>query len=801
MVMSALPSVTIIVLNYNGLHHLQTCFASLAEVDYPTEQLELMLVDNASTDGSVAFVQSHYPQVNIVQNETNLGFAPANNRGAREARGQYVVFLNNDMVVEPEFLRGLIEAIASMPGAVCAGAKILNWDGTQFDFGGAASHFAGYAYQIGLGKPYSDSQFTESGPILYACGGAMLIERHVFLDVGGFDEDYFIYYEDLDLGWRLWILGYDVVFAPRAVARHRHHGTMDGFSNYRKRVLYKRNALSSALKNYADENMGRVMAAVLLGTVSGVVEQAVQHGTLRLDEFHIQARSRSEPHIALGRYEMASLVAIHDVVERLPQLLEKRRRIQAARKRTDEAVALRFAWPFRYWPDVSAHTQYQVATALDVQSIFCSVPRRVLVISSDILPYPGLPTVGSGLRAWGLGQGLTCRGHEVVFSMPRAALTGREHLVSGAIADLAWEHHTLLSIVRRVDPEVIVVCNWPILDMLPSEGLTVPVILDQHGPHLLERHYQKFGDTQDNVRGKLNALRKADFFTCAGNRQLEYFKGWLARAGWSEAEIRDQAAAIPVSLSPELPEHHPAEEVTLVYGGVFLPWQDPSAVLTAVVEELERRRTGRLFFFGGKHPVYPVDTGIFQTILDKLQQSDRVTAPGMVAHDALLACYASAHVAVDVMQRNSERELAFTTRTVEYLWCGVPVLYHDYAELSDYIREYEAGWLVNPEDADAVRHTLRHIFDHPEEVAARSRNAQRLVRERLTWDNTITPLDSFVRLPRMRWHPPRAQSAVAHGMDEARYLLGVAWNLLRQKGPATLWREGWTYLRRRFATG
>jgi hypothetical protein len=167
----------------------------------------------------------------------------------------------------------------------------------------------------------------------------------------------------------------------------------------------------------------------------------------------------------------------------------------------------------------------------------------------------------------------------------------------------------------------------------------------------------------------------------------------------------------------------------------------------------------------------------------------------------LLACYASAHVAVDVMQRNSERELAFTTRTVEYLWCGVPVLYHDYAELSDYIREYEAGWLVNPEDADAVRHTLRHIFDHPEEVAARSRNAQRLVRERLTWDNTITPLDSFVRLPRMRWHPPRAQSAVAHGMDEARYLLGVAWNLLRQKGPATLWREGWTYLRRRFATG
>lgn len=799
--MSALPSVTVIVLNYNGLHHLQTCFASLAEVDYPAEQLEAMLVDNASTDGSVAFTQSHYPQVKIVQNETNLGFAPANNRGAREARGQYVVFLNNDMAVEPGLIKGFVEAIHSYPNAVCAGAKILNWDGSQFDFAGAGAHFIGYAYQEDLGKPFDPARHAEAKPILYACGGAMCIERQVFLEVGGFDEDYFIYYEDLDLGWRLWVLGYDIVFAPRAVAKHRHHGTMDGFSKYRKRVLYQRNVLSSALKNYDDVNMPRVLAAALLGTVNGVIGHAAQRGRLTLSDYDIRNGQNTRPETTLTAPEMASLVAMHEVVKQLPQMMEKRRRIQAARRRSDAEVAEHFRWPFRAWLDIDPYTQYRVANAFEVPPIFHNLPRRVLVISSDILPYPGLPTVGSGLRAWGLGQGLACRGHEVVFSMPRAALNGREHLVSRAVADLAWEHHTLLTIIRRVAPEAIVVCNWPILDMLPSEGVTVPVILDQHGPHLLERQYQKFGDMQDNVRGKLNALRKADFFTCAGARQLEYFKGWLARAGWSEAEIRDQAAAIPVSLSPDLPERLPAEELTLIYGGVFLPWQDPSAALTAVVEELERRRTGRLYFFGGKHPVYPVDAGIFQTLLDKLQRSERVIAPGMVAHDELLARYASAHVAVDLMKRNPERELAFTTRTVEYLWCGVPVLYHDYAELSDYIREYEAGWLVNPEDAVALARTLRHIFDHPEEVAARSRNAQRLVRERLTWDKTITPLDSFVRLPRMRWHPPSTQSTVAHGVEEARYLLSVAWNLFRQKGPATLWREGWTYLRRRFAAG
>jgi GT2 family glycosyltransferase len=799
--MRPLPVVTVIVLNYNGLHHLQACFASLARLEYPADRLELMLVDNASTDGSVDYVQTNYPHSTIIRNASNLGFAPANNRGAREARGQFVVFLNNDMVVEPGFVKGIVEALQTHPQAVCAGAKILNWDGTQFDFAGAAAHFIGYAYQVDLGKPFDAAKHAEVKPILYACGGAMLIDRQVFLDVGGFDEDYFIYYEDLDLGWRLWVLGHEVVFAPNAVAKHRHHGTMDGFSNYRKRVLYQRNVLSSALKNYDDVNMPRVMAAALLGTVNGAVGQASQRGQLDFSDYDIRGRGNSQPATTLNAREMASLVAVHEVVERLPQLMEKRRRIQAARRRSDAEVAGRFRWPFRAWLDVDPQTQYRVANAFGVTEIFQGLPRRVLVISSDILPYPGLPTVGSGLRAWGLGQGLASRGHEVVFSMPRAALAGREHLVARDVAGRAWEHHTLLTIVREVDPEAVVVCNWPILDMLPSEGLSIPIILDQHGPHLLERQYQNFGDADDNARGKLNALRKADFFTCAGHKQLEYFKGWLARAGWSEAEIRDQAAAIPVSLAPDLPERHPAAELTFVYGGVILPWQDPSAALTALVDELDRRGTGLLYFFGGKHPVYPIDSGIFQTLHDKLQRSERVVAPGMVAHDTLLRHYATAHVAVDVMKRNPERELAFTTRTVEYLWCGVPVIYHDYAELSAYIQEYEAGWLVNPEDTAALINTIRHIMDHPDEVAARSRNAQRLVRDRLTWDKAITRLDGFVRQPRMRLHPPTGRSLMASTAEEARYLLSVAWKLYRQKGPTTLWREGWTYLRRRFSVG
>lgn len=793
--MSEWPTVTVIVLNYNGLKHLKDCFSSLTQTDYPAERLELMLVDNASTDRSIEYIQTHYPQVRIVCTEENVGFGSGNNLGAREATGQYVVFLNNDMWVDTQFIRELVKAIQSAPDVVCAGAKILNWDGTRFDFAGSAAHFAGYAYQVGMGKPFTPDQFAEIQPILFACGGAMMIDRQVFLNVGGFDDDYFAYYEDLDLGWRLWLLGYRVLFTPDAIAHHRHHGTIGSFAEYRRRVLFKRNALYSVIKNYSAENLGKVLPAILLASVDGIVDQAVRRGQLDTDEYYIKSTKKSRRStVSFDKQNVSTLVAIHDVVEHLPQLMEKRRFVQENRRRSDREMAQLFRWPFRFWPDVDAQTQYTIADAFDLQQLFEDLPRRVLVISSDILPYPGMPTVGSGLRAWGLGQGLKSRGHEVLFSMPRAALKGRKDIVPPEVVELAWEHDTLARVVRAAEPDVVVVCNWPVMDLLPTELLRVPVILDQHGPHYLEREYQKFGNSADNAQRKINALRKADFFTCAGEKQLAYFQSWLEQAGWTEQERRERTAAIPVSLSPDLPERHPRDELTFVYGGVFLPWQDPSNGLSALVQALERRNYGKLYFFGGKHPVYPVDPGIFDSLLAQLKKSSRVVTPGMVPHDDLVAEYTRAHVAMDLMKRNPERELAFTTRTVEYLWCGLPVIYHDYAELSDYIREYNAGWVVDPEDREAIAAVLDEIFEHPEQVIERGRNAQRLVRERLTWDKTITPLDSFVRHPRMRPHDPPGKRIVVRNM---RYLLNEAWFHYRRGGLGTLWKESWTFLKRR----
>lgn len=417
-----------------------------------------------------------------------------------------------------------------------------------------------------------------------------------------------------------------------------------------------------------------------------------------------------------------------------------------------------------------------------------SRPAKVLIISSDILPLPGLPTTGAGLRAWGIGQGLAARGHTVVYSMPAIALEGRQ-IADETIREYAWTGRSLSKIIRLAQPDVVIACNWPVAANIYD--CPVPLVLDQHGPHLLERQYQAaFRGFEENARAKRLALSKADYFSCAGDLQRLYFLPWLMQAGFQFDDGR--VCTIPVSLSPDLPLREFSDEITFVYGGVFLPWQDPRAGLQEVLTQLRQRDRGCLKFFGGKHPVYPVDTGLFEELRAQLEHHPRVHVQPMVAHDELLETYRRAHVAIDLMARNPERELAFTTRTVEYLWCGLPVIYNDYAELSRYIREYRAGWTIDPNDRAALKAAVSEVFEQPDRVREYSRNAQRLVRERLTWDRTIDPLDGICRNPARR---ERAKTSAALPETHSAYLLGKAWGMLRHQGPGAVLRETRAYLR------
>jgi len=217
---------TIIIPNYNGEHLLPTCLDALRRQTYA--HLETIVVDDASTDGSVALLDRDYPEVQVVRQAPNAGLARACNAGARVAKGDLLVMLNSDTEAEPGWLAALVEAAAANPEAGSFASKMLLFDRRDI------LHSAGDTYSLD-GIPHNrgvwqrdEGQYDEAPQIFSGCGGAVAYRRQAWEAVGGFDEDFFMYLEDVDLGWRLQLAGWPAVFVPRARVYHMLSATGGG---------------------------------------------------------------------------------------------------------------------------------------------------------------------------------------------------------------------------------------------------------------------------------------------------------------------------------------------------------------------------------------------------------------------------------------------------------------------------------------------------------------------------------------------------------------------------------------------
>ena len=321
--MEAERKVSVIILNYNGQEHIEPCLSSLLGLVFPAEQLEIIFVDNGSTDGSVSLVQSRFPAVRILANKTNVGFSKAANQAASLARGKYVAFLNNDMRVDRDWLRVLVETIDGGDGYVCVGSRVLNWEGTAVDFAGR--HDDAFCLNREAGSNSSSDESADSSSVLsllFVSGGAMLIQRSLFQQVGGFDPDFFLYHEDVDLGWRLWLRGYECVLAPRSVVYHRGGASSRKLPDEYIQKLSQTHTLFSAFKNLDAGNLKRMLPLLLY---------------LFLDRGRTSAPA------------MRSLTsAIRDFRSGIASFASKREEAQRARVRSDEEIFALVGHPFGF---------------------------------------------------------------------------------------------------------------------------------------------------------------------------------------------------------------------------------------------------------------------------------------------------------------------------------------------------------------------------------------------------------------------------------------------------------------------
>jgi len=761
------PAISVIIPNFNGMEHLQTCLASLRLLDYPRERLEIIVVDNASTDESVAYLEDGYGSfVTIIKNDENLGFARACNQGARAATGDYVAFLNNDMRVDRAWLRALIAPILSARASgdatlVCTGSQILSWDGEFIDFIEGRINLYGNGFQVDHGhRTVLAADRTEPYEIPFACGGSMLIDRTVFLDIGAFDEDFFALFEDVDLGYRLWAFGMRAVLAPKALTYHKMHSTVNTMANAKRERLYNRNALYFCYKNLDDKNVNDALLANVLLMFSLAADYVAAVGVKSTD---YDIRSRNELDVFVAEPTVAARIfAVQDLVRDLPKMRRKRAFIQSRRVRSDAELSQWGGGMFLLHVTTQGlHAYYEIVQSFINPERYADIPRRIALICQDVVPLSGVPTTGFGLRIWGLGKGLESRGHTVIWMMQRDVLERMEKLASEPIPvewkERVWESETIGEVLEHVNPELIVACGWPTALLLPEE-LRAPLIIDQAGPHNLERYFQRPETAESDTAEKIAALKRADFFVSSGDVQQTYFDGWLAMADFPRDEEgaidREKVGVIPFSVSPDLPTRPPRgnRPLTFIYGGYFLPWKDPSNALTTIATWATKQRA-KVRVFGGRPPFHAVPPGVMGELIHELEAMPSVEFHGILPFDALVEEYRSVDVAIDLMKRNRERELAFTTGTVIYLWAGIPVIYNNYSELSRYIADYDAGWTLDPDDTCGLKALLEEIRQHPEIIARKSANAQRLVRDHFTWDRTIEPLDAFCRKPSVRPKP------------------------------------------------
>lgn len=326
-----LPPVTAVVIGYNSRDLVGPCLQTLLDQDYP--HLEIVVVDNASGDGTADFVRRQFPSIRVIASPQNLGFAEANNLVFRTTHSKYVALLNQDAYAARNWIRELVRAAEIDECVASVGSKMLmHRCPTLINSTAIEINEAGWGWDRQVGEKDEDpSPLPEE--VFGGCGGAVLYRKAALDAVGGFDRAFFMYYEDTDLAWRLQLAGYVNLYAPLAVVRHDFHGDTGATPGrlYRRRFMSERNRWATLVKNLDWR------------TLRAVLPRIRKYDKGRIEWLDRAVRENHDPEF---HGQIASIIrkAWRYNLVRLPQLWLRRRRTQRLRRVAPE-VARRFIVP------------------------------------------------------------------------------------------------------------------------------------------------------------------------------------------------------------------------------------------------------------------------------------------------------------------------------------------------------------------------------------------------------------------------------------------------------------------------
>lgn len=755
--------VSVVLINFRGTPDTLDAIAYLGNIDWPKDRIEIVVVENGSADNSAELIRASAPHVKLVISKTNEGFAGGCNLGVAASSGEFIALLNNDAKPDGGWIRAAINRFGESPNIGAVASRVLDWDGVLVDYIGSAMTWYGMGY-----KPFTTEE-PPRGPeyardVLFGTGSAMFIRRSVYDELGGFDERYFMFFEDVDLGWRLNLAGWRFVYEPASLAYHKHHASMEGFGSFKETYLLERNALFTLFKNIGEEHIGQALPAAMMLSV----RRNVTKGHVDTQAFDLRRGSDdNENTIELPKTTAASLFGIDQFVEQLPSLRVSRNEVQSRRKVSETRIWRLFGVADApvYQDDSYLRGYDNIVTAFDVSEP--PISTRVLIITGDPI---GQKLAGPAIRAWNMAELLSRENSVTLLSF-----TGVEEMDApfdlvhvGAGDDRAfsqWE--------KWADVIVFQGHAMAVFDSLKttSKILVVDIYDPMHLEQLEQGRELPREEWSRQVSDATNVLNeqmvRGDFFLSASERQRMFWLGQLASLGRinpstyeGDPDLDGLIGVAPFGLSSDPPTHQRdvlkgvqtgigRNDKVLLWGGGLYNWFDPKTLIRAVADLAKTHDNVRLFFQGTKHP-HPGVPEMAIVAESRALAAELGVLDSSVFFNSSWVDYADrqnylteADAGVSTHYSHIETTFSFRTRILDYLWAELPMVVSAGDHFAEMIATEKLGLVVDPEDVAGLSRALERILFDEKLIALSKKNIRR-VRSEFYWEKTLAPLVDFV---------------------------------------------------------
>lgn len=815
--------VSVILVNFRGAADTIDAIGHLGALDWPADRLEIVVVENGSGDDSAERIRAAAPHVSLVVSPTNDGFAGGCNRGVAASSGEFVAFLNNDARPDADWVSAAVNKFAESKSIGAVASRVLDWDGKLVDYIGSAMTWYGMGYKPETAMPVPKTPDV-SQDVLFGTGAAMFVRRAVYDALGGFDERYFMFYEDVDLGWRLNLLGWRFAYEPASLAYHKHHASMNAFGSHAETYLLERNALFTLYKNLEDAALLEALPAAMALSV----RRAMTRANLDSTSYDLRAGGGGpDQEQSVSKQALAALFAMDQFTDHLPELERARAKVQETRTVSDAMI-------WRLFGQVDAPIYHSKSFIEGYENLVASfsvtepkTSARVLVITGDPI---GRKIAGPAIRAWNMAQ-LLSESHEVTL----LSLSGVEPMEAPfSLAHVnPGDDRAFSRFEQWADVIVFQGHAMSVFDSLRESSKIL--VVDIYDPMHLEQleqgrdlpsaqWTQQVADATDVLNEQ---LLRGDFFLCASDRQRMFWLGQLAALGRispatyvGDPDLERLIDVVPFGLSSVPAKHErdvlkgvlpgigPDDKVLLWSGGLY-NWFDPKTLIRAVAALSERRPEVRLFFQGTKHPHPGVPEMAIvaesRALAEELGVLDRA-----VFFNASWVDYAErqnylteADAGVSTHFSHIETTFSFRTRILDYLWAELPMVLTAGDHFAELVEAERLGVVVDATDVDQLADALEKVLFDADFIAEAKANIKR-VRERYYWETALAPLIEFAAAPThagdhgaTALRASVATSTKRRRRTGLRHDIGRALFYLRAAGPGTVLRKTASRLKRR----